>query len=572
MRLAATATCVLAAVATVTFTAEASAADPAQLRSDLATALEQTFSAPGQPGLVYDSIDVAGQAAPFDVIIRGVRFGSAEEGFVNAGDVTLTVSPAGDGLYDISNLTIPTPIVYEAPPGADPGEERVTIDVGEQRFAGKWSMQMKSFLTFDGHVGDVSAKNGAGATVVTLGGVDIKGDTTDKGNNRWDQVASFTASDLKITSPEDGTQVTIGQLSAGTKARDIDLLTFQSMMDKIGAAGLAMEQGSTFPAPGDSGTSDPNASADQGGATAGSDIGTGPGGQMGAEQAQALQDAMQALQGIPASIGDAESTFALRGLSVRNESGAEVFKLDSGSLAFSVSDLDQEKSGMRFAYSHAGLDADWNVFNSDDGEFEFEFDTEGSLAQPKAGSDEAEKLDPQTEQLIDAFVPREFALDLRLSDVPSKQLWDTFVSTFYSSASEGGTGMEIEMMGMMLPMMLAQAGSTVSIVDTRYVSNTAALAINGDVKADPASMMGASGKLTLELTGLDKMIDLIKSNLGPDGAADAAPLEMLRAFGERTQADGQTVDRYVVTLEPNGALMVNGKDMNFLLGGMGGEQ
>jgi hypothetical protein len=246
-----------------------------------------------------------------------------------------------------------------------------------------------------------------------------------------------------------------------------------------------------------------------------------------------------------------------------------MFKLDSGAIEFSVSDLDQEKSGMRFAYNHTGLDADWNIFSSDEDsedEFTFEMEEEPETGETPEASEStpAEPLDAETERLIDELAPRELAIDVRLTDVPSKQLWNTFVSTIYSGASEGAMDSQMEMMGMMLPMMLAQAGSTVRIVDTRIVAQAARLSVDGEVKADPASMMGASGSLTVEITGLDRVIDLVKGYVGPEAAADTAPLEMLRAFGERTQAEGETVDRYVVTLEPNGALMVNGKDMNFL--------
>jgi hypothetical protein len=335
----------------------------------------------------------------------------------------------------------------------------------------------------------------------------------------------------------------------------------------------------------DAAEADPNASTgqDQGatddagaaGATMPDDMsGSVAAGEMTPAQAKAMQEIMDALQGIPASIGDAGSDFSIRDLSVRNPDGSEMFRLGSGALEFSVTDVDQEKSGMRFAYSHTGLDADWNVFNSEDEEYEYSFDAEGNLVMPEEEPEsstpaEEEKLDPQTEQLVDALAPRELAIDIRLSDVPSKQLWNTFVSTFYSSASGGEMGMEMEMMGMMLPMMLAQAGSNVSVTGTRIVTNTASLTVEGDVKADPASMMGASGTLTVEITGLDEAIELVKGYVGPEGAAETAPLEMLRAFGERSEAEGKTVDRYVVTLEPNGALMVNGKDMNFLFGGPG---
>src|SRR6185436_4473503 len=80
------------------------------------------------------------------------------------------------------------------------------------------------------------------------------------------------------------------------------------------------------------------------------------------------------------------------------------------------------------------------------------------------------------------------------------------------------------------------------------------------------------GALNIEIVGLDDAIKLAKATVtGPDAAEETAPLELLRAFSERrTEADGRTVDRYVVSLDPSGALLLNGKDLQFLLNGMGG--
>jgi hypothetical protein len=295
--------------------------------------------------------------------------------------------------------------------------------------------------------------------------------------------------------------------------------------------------------------------------------------------AKALQDMMEALQGLPGTIGDASSSIGLRGLVVRGADGSEKFALGSAALEFAATGLNQEKSGLRLAYNHSGLDADWNIFNSEE---EDSFDSFEEFDEQMDSLDDSPEsleeplpaptpLDAKTVQLIDQLAPREFVVDIQLSDVPSKELWSTFISTFYSGAASGGPSeMEMAMMGMMLPMMLAQAGSSVQIVDSRIVSEAARLTFGGSVKADAAAEMGASGTVTVEVTGLDAVIELVKDYVGPEGAAEVAPLEMLRAFGERTQADGTTVDRYLVTLEPNGALMLNGKDMNFLLGGMGG--
>jgi hypothetical protein len=471
-----------------------------------------------------------------------------------------------------------------------------TLTIGSQSFKGVWSKPLHTFLSLDGSFGGITALDEKGRSVLTVANILLNGDSDETSPGLWDQEGSIKVSDLKVTDDDEGVVVTIAELAAGTTARAIDMKSFQEMMEKMEAAAATVESSvsvATAPGEEDAGATaegdapaDPNASADQGEGQAGdvaetpspddftmpSDV---PASELTPEQTKALDDMMLAMQGIPSSIGDASSNIALRGLSVRDSSGAEQFKLDSVSLDFGITGLDKEKSGMRFAYSHAGLDADWNIFNEGDdeyGDYPMEGSTDGSTDDTTEAVPEVkpEPLDAATEQLIDGLAPREFVLDIRLEDVPSTELWKTFVTTFYSGAPSSPTGMEMEMMGAMLPMMLAQAGSNVRIVDSRIVSQLATLTLDGTVKADAASMMGASGSITAEVTGLDAVIDQVKAYVGPEGAADTAPLEMLRAFSERTQAEGKTVDRYLITLEPNGALMLNGKDITFLLG-MGGE-
>jgi hypothetical protein len=611
--------------------ARADEAEATQLRADIAAGIDEMIAGP-EKVLSYDAVEVQGTSAPYDVIIRGLKFTPDPESIADIGDITFKLAPVSAGVYDVSELKLPSSVAAKGPEGGG------TFTIGSQSFSGRWSKPLQSFLTMDGNFADLKAVDDAGKEVFAVAGLLIKGDSKETTPGHWDQDATFKMTDLKAGG-EDGI-VSIAELEAGSEMRNLDMAGFESLMktieeisneaakaqvglppepmddggapapddqsgapapdDQSGAPAPEDNTGSTAPqddsaagAPSDDGNATPPAddSGFAGGEAESGENKAPPEGEQGqsdtgltqetqpepsmpemgqsegmpdmgaadAAAAEAAAKMLQTLRDLPTLLGDASSHVTVRGIAFKDPTGKELFNLGEGGIDLGLTGLDQEKAGFRFAYRHLGLKADW-----------------ATLEGP---TETGEPTDGPPQALVDGLVPHDLVIDIRLEDLPGKALWQSFLQTVGSEATSpgmAGAPPDLESAGAFFGMsavgLLQQSASKLRIVDSRLVNKTSSLSLDGEVKADPAAPMGASGQINIEIVGLDDTIKLVKDSMtGPDAAEQTAPLELLRAFGERrTESDGRTVDRYVLSLDPSGAMLLNGKDFQFLLNAMGG--
>jgi hypothetical protein len=96
--------------------------------------------------------------------------------------------------------------------------------------------------------------------------------------------------------------------------------------------------------------------------------------------------------------------------------------------------------------------------------------------------------------------------------------------------------------------------------------------MDGNIKADGASPMGASGTANIEVGGLDAIADAAKQSMPPEDAAGASgAFDMVRGFSNReTTADNKVVDHYAIVLGPDGKMTINGKPFD-MFGAMMGQ-
>src|SRR5262249_26600457 len=112
--------------------------------------------------------------------------------------------------------------------------------------------------------------------------------------------------------------------------------------------------------------------------------------------------------------------------------------------------------------------------------------------------------------------------------------------------------------------------SKLNLTDWRIVGPFAQAQLAGVIEASAEAMMGATGKVKLDIAGLDKLVDAVKAQSGPQ-PPELAQLEVLRGFSNRqTGSDGAPLDHYDIELTAQGQMMVNGKEFP-LFGGGGGE-
>jgi hypothetical protein len=575
----------MAALSVAPLAARAGEADV--IRTEITAALDQMFGPAADRSVTYEGLDVEGAAAPYTVAVRGIKLADPEGGGADIGTVTIKIAPRSEGVYDVSDLVLPATVSHHTADGAVDG----TLQLGTQSFKGVWSAPLKTFLSMDGNFGDIKALDKTGKTVMTVGATVLQTDSTEKTPGHWDQQGTFKVSDVVIDS-DDGV-LTIGGADIGSEAHNVDLAALEALMTKIQAWGQQMgEAVPAMPAVGtqapeampedgsdnaQSGTDAGNASTDQGAASgpAAADGSTGAAADPAAAQAAAMTDLMTTLQNLPPLLADAKSHVELSGLSFVGTDGKKLFDLGKGGFDFGLDGLDQEKAALRIAYHHIGLSGDWSKMAADEESMDDESGDDES-GDGSGGEAAAMPEDPQTRALSEGLAPRDLVIDIRLEDIPGKALWGAALQQIGSGAMSqpGAEDQAMAMFAMMAQQMVVQAGSKLRLVDSKYVSKTAQLAVDGLLQADATAPMGATGTINIDLTGLDDVVSLVKANTtGPDAEGATAPLEMLRAFGSRTTAaDGTVVDKYVLSLDKTGSLTVNGKDLSFLMNAMGGEQ
>jgi len=208
-----------------------------------------------------------------------------------------------------------------------------------------------------------------------------------------------------------------------------------------------------------------------------------------------------------------------------------------------------------------------------------------TLDQPKAGLSfdmsllglkvPAADLNPEVaknKQFIPTMVKFGYALD----DLPAKELWSAWLDLFASGAmqpgNEAASQQAMQGFGMQMVQLASQAGSAFRLTNLELEAPAARLKMDGKIKADGASPMGASGTANIEVGGLDAIADAAKQSMPPEDAAGASgAFDMVRGFSNReTTADNKVVDRYAIVLGPDGKMTINGKPFD-MFGAMMGQ-
>jgi hypothetical protein len=234
----------------------------------------------------------------------------------------------------------------------------------------------------------------------------------------------------------------------------------------------------------------------------------------------------------------------LAGVSFKDASGGETFSLDHLVIDSSGGGFDQPKVALAFDLGLLGIKLD------------------------------AAKLGPQVEpykQFLPSLVKFGYALD----DLPGRDLWSAWIDLMGSGAFQPGNEATAEAaaqgIGMHMVQLANQAGSAFRLTNVEVEAPAARLKLDGKVKADATSPLGAAGTANVQVTGLDAIADAAKQAVPPDQAAGTSgAFDMVRGFSNRTTtADNKVVDSYAIELTPAGKMTINGKPFD-LFGAMTG--
>lgn len=270
------------------------------------------------------------------------------------------------------------------------------------------------------------------------------------------------------------------------------------------------------------------------------------------DRMEAITESMAANPETPAQMPDAQlieamrnasplfastsSRFTLSAISFHDGKGLEQFSLPTGTLTFGAEGFDQPVGRIVLSLNHTGLAV-------------------GDI--------------PPVEQDL---LPKELALNIALENLPVQELWKGAVDTLSSAdmSTDEGSSMAMMMFMGLLQQSLVNGKARVNVTDTRVALALAQAQLGGVIEASADSMFGAVGKMTVDVTGLDALIDAVIAHGGPE-SEEAAGLQVVRGFSNRqTAADGAVTDHYDLDFTPQGQFLVNGKEFSFM--GAGGNE
>jgi hypothetical protein len=235
----------------------------------------------------------------------------------------------------------------------------------------------------------------------------------------------------------------------------------------------------------------------------------------------------------------------LVGMKIKDATGADLFSADHLVIDGAGTGWDQPKAGLSFDLSMLGL---------------------------KVPAADRDPEVAKNKQFIPSMVKFGYAFD----DLPTKELWSAFLDMMASGAMQPGNEAASEQaaqgFGMQMMQLAHQAGSGFRLTNVELEAPAARLKMDGAVKADAASPMGASGSANIAVTGLDAIADAAKQSMPPEDATGASGVfDMIRGFSNReTTADSKVVDHYAIVLGPDGKMTINNKPFD-MFGAMMGQ-
>jgi hypothetical protein len=172
--------------------------------------------------------------------------------------------------------------------------------------------------------------------------------------------------------------------------------------------------------------------------------------------------------------------------------------------------------------------------------------------------------------------PGRLNLDLTVENLPYKKLINLTRKTAEAASTSAEPQKNAGMLAAkLIPQMLTQAGTTLKINKSYLGNNTYNIDLDGQAVANMATVMGAVGKATLNITGLDDLIALTKAqmkktDLPPDAMKKLqgtfVTLSVLQLSGQQGKdATGKSMRSYNLELTPEGKVMVNGADLTTLM-------
>ncbi len=423
------------------------------------------------------------------------------------GDWQTVMTPAGEGLYE-TVVNMPTATAFLDGQGREIGG---TV-VGNQRFTGLYSLNIDQFVTLDAAAEDIrvdARPPGEQPFDMTIASLTAVGNLVESAPGKWSGPQEFAMNALRAGVPGEG-DLTIDRMWMDAQSGAIDYEFFRKLQEEMQSLEQAM--------PDDVKPADEKVLA------------------------QTIQAAFARLRDGFAQhepIAQAYvSSGGAEGLRFADDKGVVQFAMDRLTFGMGFERLDQPASLMTINYSHDGL----------------------------GGAPD--------EEVPEAYLPRSFDLNIELDNLPVQDAIMMALEMAEGAAAdpqnfEAQMETSLMFMGLGLQQQMVVSGAVIRINALNYHSDALDFVMSGEIKASDASPNGLIGHIDLAITGMDKALEDLKSaEKGSDEEDFAMALAMLQPMGTRTEVDGRSHHAYAFDFTPDGQMLLNGNDMQPLIGGM----
>ena len=510
---------IAAAVNNETTTVATVALDPAQAPV-IQKAIDdylQLVEGPADRRIVrHDAVKVTPGSTAFDVAIEGITIGPKGEGGLVIGTLGYRLTPKGTDGFIASDLTHAPSLSFMDKDGKETG----TVSFTTKTFSGEWSSNLQTFLALDWQAEKIITKDNApDGGDMTASSLMVNLASADKGNGLYDQTVKLELSGFS-TKNETGESFGLGKTIVASTMSGIKLKEYvaktremQTLMAEI--AGI---------------TAQAQAQAQAQAGVQGSG-GTAPAG-ISDEQAARLSGMIKDMPGL---IDGISSDINVEDISFKKAGDTEPFRLARGNLAIGFTGLGAEKATVNFAIGHDGL-----VIKSPD------------FAQ---------------NPLFAKLLPAAGKLDLNLTDVPSKELWQLIGENFPGliTADPARSEAAANVMFVAMQQLLEKASMKLAVAPSGLTSEVLQLDATGAFDVKPDAVFGLAGTLDVGLHGLDEAMKLANEAApnSPDAAQIVGGLAMLQSMAKReTGSDGKPVDKLKLEVDAAGVAKVNGMPLS----------
>lgn len=469
----------------------------------------------------HSAVKVTPGTDSFDVAIEGVYIGVKDEDRLEVGTIGYKLTPKGSDGFTASNLTHASSFPFKERDGNVTGALSLTT----KSFSGDWSSSLQTFLALDWQAADITAQDKSpNGGDFSAKGLSTNVVSTDKGGGLFDQTGTFELTGFSGKDTTGGSldvgKVNLTGAMSGVKLKEYVAKSreMQTLMAEIAETTAKAQAAAEAAAK----------AATEGGATPEVTVTGG----ITDEQSKKLGDLIKSMSGLISGI---TYNVGFSEINAKNKDGSVPFHLGKGTLDIGAAGLEAEKATMKLAIGHDGLVINDPDFSSD--------------------------------PLFAKLLPASGKLDLNLTEVPSKELWqligDNLPGLFTTdpARSEAAVGV----MFVAMQQLLQKAPMKLTIAPSALASEVLQLDATGAFDVKPDAAYGVIGALDVGLHGLDEAMKLANAaaQSSPNAAQLVGGLAMIQSMAKReTGTDGKPVDKLKLEVDATGDTKVNGVSLS----------